>query len=122
MQQMESARVVKPDEVATGHLTPAEFWGALTIRVCLAHDTPRVDRCCQQLLQREGLQGVVCYFLSEVDSTAQCRLQHNHILTLFDAAARSFICKPVGPLAWRATPPQRAWHQFRIFFLVLELD
>jgi hypothetical protein len=32
MQQMESARVVKPDEVAMGHLTPAEFWGALTIK------------------------------------------------------------------------------------------
>jgi hypothetical protein len=28
---MESARVVKPDEVPIGHLTPAEFWSALTI-------------------------------------------------------------------------------------------
>ena len=31
VQQMESARVVKPDEVPIGHLTPAEFWSALTI-------------------------------------------------------------------------------------------
>ena len=31
VQQMESARVVKPDKVPIGHLTPAEFWSALTI-------------------------------------------------------------------------------------------
>jgi hypothetical protein len=71
MQQMESARVVKPDEVAMGHLIPTEFWDALTITSLLIQDTPRVDRCCQQLLQSEGPQGVLRCFLSEVDITVQ---------------------------------------------------
>lgn len=67
---MESARVVKPDEVAMGHLTPAEFWGVLTIKVCLATTNREWTDAVNSCFRVKDCK-VYVIFLSEVDNTVQ---------------------------------------------------
>ena len=75
VQQMESARVVKPDEVPIGHLTPAEFWSALTISLfsaTLNGWTDAINSCFRmQCAASYVVQGDVRYLPSEAGDVLQ---------------------------------------------------
>jgi hypothetical protein len=73
VQQMESARVVKPDEVSIGHLTPAEFWSALTISLfstTLKGWTDAFNSCFRMQCAAKSCK-VMCYSPSEAGDVLQ---------------------------------------------------
>ena len=82
MQQMESARVVKPDEVPIGHLTPAEFWSALTISLfsaTLNGWTDAINSCFRmQCAASYVVQGDVRYLPSEAGDVLQTASLSSH--------------------------------------------
>jgi len=84
VQQMESARVVKPDEVSIGHLTPAEFWSALTIGLfstTLYGWTDAFNSCFRmQCAASHVVQGDVCYSPSEAGDVLQTAFLSSHFL------------------------------------------